>query len=83
MIILQADFNHMDPQGRLRLGDLRMHLHTPFDAIAAKRERVIFLDGDDIVRGELIHDAQLGWVGQVDWSTQDVWETYPAVAARG
>ena len=83
MIMLQADFNHLDPQGRLRLGDLRMHLRTPFDAIAAKRERIIFVDGEDMVRGELVHDLQLGWVGKVDWSTQDVLEAYPAVAARG
>ena len=33
MITLQADSNHMNPQGRLCLGDLRMHLRTPFDAI--------------------------------------------------
>jgi len=40
--------------------------------------------GDDMVRGELIHDPEHGWIGQVDWSTQDVWESYPpAVAARG
>ncbi len=37
MIALQADFNHMDPQGRLRLDDLRMHQGTPFAEIAAKR----------------------------------------------
>ncbi|MGH9238012.1 MAG: hypothetical protein ACRD3G_08220 [Vicinamibacterales bacterium] len=83
MIMLQADFNHMDTQGRLRLGDLRMHLRTPFDAIAAKQERIIFVDGEDLVRGELVHDPQLGWLGQVDWSTQDVWEAYPSAAARG
>jgi hypothetical protein len=37
-----------------------------------------------MVRGELMHDPEHGWIGQVDWSTQDVWESYPpAVAARG
>ena len=84
MITLQADFNHMDPQGRLRLGDLRMHQQTPFAEIAVKQEPIIFVDGEDTVRGELVHDPQLGWVGKVDWSTQDVWESYPAVvvAAR-
>ena len=47
-------------------------------------EPIIFVDGEDMVRGELVHDAQLGWIGKVDWSTQDVWEVYPpAVAARG
>lgn len=83
MITLQTDFNRMDAGGRLRLGDLRMHEHTPFDEIAAKHETIIFVDGDDMVRGELLHDPEHGWIGQVDWSTQDVWESYPpAVAPR-
>jgi hypothetical protein len=35
-----------------------------------------------MVRGELMHDPEMGWLGKVDWSTQDVWEWYPpAVAA--
>ena len=84
MIALQADFNHIDAAGRLRLGDLRMHLHTPFAEIAAKHETIIFVAGDDMVRGKLIHDPELGWIGNVDWSTHDVWESYPpAAAARG
>ena len=84
MITLQADFNHMDPQGRLRLDDLRMHRGTPFAEIAAKQEPIIFVDGEDMVRGKLVHDPQLGGIGKVDWSTQDIWELYPpAVAARG
>ena len=84
MITLQADFNHMDPQGRLRLDDLRMHQRTPFAEIAAKHETIIFVDGDDMVRGELLHDPDLGWIGKVDRATQDIWESYPpAVAARG
>lgn len=83
MITLQADFNHMDAQGRLRLGDLHMHRQRPFAEIAAKHEPIIFIDGEDVVRGELIHDSELGWIGTVDWSTQDVWESYPpAFAAR-
>jgi hypothetical protein len=41
MITLQADFNHMDAGGRLRLDDLRMHQHTPFAEIAAKHEPII------------------------------------------
>lgn len=81
MITLKADFNHLDAQGRLRLGDLRMHEQTPFAEIAAKHEEVIFVDGEDMVRGELVHDPQLGWIGDVDWSTQDTWESYPAVLA--
>jgi hypothetical protein len=77
MITLQADFNRMDSQGRLRVADLRMHQQTPFAQIASKQEPIIFVDGDDMVRGELVHDPRLGWIGQVDWSTQDVWESYP------
>ena len=48
MITLQADFNHLDAAGRLRLGDLRMHQQTPFVEIAAKHETIIFIDGDDM-----------------------------------
>ncbi|MBI3320252.1 MAG: hypothetical protein HYZ89_06685 [Candidatus Omnitrophica bacterium] len=81
MITLRADFNHVDPQGRLRLDDLRMHQQTPFAEIAAKHEAIIFVDGEDVVRGELIHDPQAGWIAKVDWSTQDVWESYPRVVA--
>ena len=56
MITLQADFNHLDAQGRLRLGDLRMHQQTPFAQIAAKNQPILFIDGEDVVRGELVHD---------------------------
>ena len=61
-----------------------MHQQTPFADIAVKQEPIIFVDGEDVVRGVLVHDPQLGWVGNVDWSTQDVWESYPpvVVAAR-
>lgn len=83
MITLQADFNHLDAQGRLRLGDLRMHEQTPFAQIAAKNESILFVDGEDVVRGELLFDSGEGWIATVDWSTQDVWESYPpAVAVR-
>ncbi len=83
MITLKADFNHMDAHGCLRLADLRMHERTPFAEIAAKHEQIIFVDGEDMVRGELVHDPQLGWIGKVDWSTQDVWESYPTAVASG
>lgn len=83
MITLKVDFNHMDPQGRLRLEDLRMHERTPFAEIAEEHEEIIFVDGEDMVRGELVHDQQLGWIGKVDWSTQGVWKSYPAAAAAG
>ena len=52
-----------------------MHQQTPFAEIAAKHEPIIFVDGEDVVRGELIHDPQAGWIAKVDWSTQDVWES--------
>jgi hypothetical protein len=40
-------------------------------------------DGQDVVRGELVHDPGEGGIAQMDWSTQDVWEAYPpAVAAH-
>ena len=63
MITLHADFNHMDAGGRLRLGDLRMHQQTPFAEIAAKHETIIFVDGEDMVRGELVYDPEHGWIG--------------------
>jgi len=53
MITLQADFNHLDPQGRLRLGDLRMHQETPFAQIAARNESILFVDGGDLPRPRL------------------------------
>ena len=77
MITLEADFNHVDAHGRLRLEDLRMHEQTPFAEIAARHQPLIFVDGKDMVRGELILDPRLGWIGKVDWSTQDLWECYP------
>ena len=83
MITLKADFNHRDAQGRLRLEDLRMHENTPFADIAAKNRQIIFVDGEDLVWGDLVHDARLGWVGNADWATQDVWEAYPVGAMAG
>jgi hypothetical protein len=60
-----------------------MHAQTPFAELATKHEPVIFVDGEDMVRGELVHDPGLGWLGKVDWSTQEVWELYPPVFATG
>jgi len=63
--------------------DLHRHQKTPFAEMTEKHEPIIFLAGD-MVRGALVHDPELGWIGKVDWSTQDIWEGYPgAVAARG
>jgi hypothetical protein len=83
MITLKADFNHRDPQGRLRLEDLRMHAATPFAELAAKDTQIIFVDGEDLVRGKLIRDPVLGRIGNVDWATQDVWEAYPVSVSVG
>jgi hypothetical protein len=84
MITLRADFNHMDAQGDCASTICAcMHHQTPFAETAAKHEPIIFVDGEDVVRGELIHDPQAGWIAKVDWSTQDVWESCPrAVAVR-
>lgn len=60
-----------------------MHANTPFAEIAAKHRQIIFVDGEDLVRGELTHDTRLGWVGKADWTTQDVWEAYPVAMATG
>ena len=81
MITIQADFNHMDSNGRLLLEDIAMHRNTPFGEIAANRERVIFVDGTDLVEGRLVADPAHGWVGEADWGTQGVWESHPAQAA--
>ena len=70
--------------GQITITDAEILTKTPFAEIAAKHETIIFVDGEDMVRGELVYDPEHGWIGQVDWSTQDVWESYPsAVAARG
>ena len=81
MITIQADFNHLDARGRLLLADLAMHRDTPFGEIAASRERVIFVDGADLVEGRLVADSEQGWVGEAEWDTQGVWESHPAQAA--
>lgn len=83
MITLKADFNHMDAQGRLRLEDLRMHRQTPFATLTARHEDIVFVDGEDMVRGSLVYDRDLGWIGEVDWATQDIWETYPSAVVGG
>lgn len=84
MIIIQADLNHRDAAGRLRLEDLEMHRGTPFDDIAHREDRVLFMDGEDAVYGRLILEPGVGWLGVVDWSTQQVVESWPpaTVGAR-
>ena len=83
MITIKADFDHMDEHGRLLLADLVIHDQTPFAEIAARREPILFTDGDDVVRGSLAPDASHGWVGIADWSTQDLVESYPRSVAVG
>ena len=53
----------------LRLDDLRMHSETAFAEIAAKHASIIFVDGDDMFRGELMQDPALGWLGDDDRPT--------------
>ncbi len=84
MTIIQADPNHRDAAGRLRHDDLEMHRDTPFDDIAHREDRVLFIDGEDAVYGHLILEPGAGWLGEVDWSTQQVVESWPpaTVGAR-
>ena len=77
MITVEADFNHRDGAGQLILVDLVMHTRTPFAEIAAAGERILFVDGEDIVQGTLAEDAEGGWLAEPDWSTQDVLHAYP------
>ena len=49
MATIKADFNRLDAKGRLLLDGLTLHRHTPFGEIAADHERVIFVDGTDLL----------------------------------
>ncbi len=80
MITIKADFNHLDGQGRLILSDLVIHGQTPFEALAASGKRILFIQGEDVVFGRLVHDPNSGWCGQADWDTQEVLEEYPRPA---
>ena len=77
MIAIEADFNHLDGAGRLLLADLAIHATTPFAEIAEGAERILFIDGTDFVEGRILPDIDHGWVGDVDWGTQDILKTYP------
>ena len=77
MITVKADFNHLDGRGRLILSDLVIHEHTPFAEIAESGERILFVQGEDIVEGSLVRDDERGWVGEADWGTQGVLKSYP------
>lgn len=79
MIIIRADFNRLDPRGRLRLGGLAMHEQTPFADIAHRSSSILFVDGEDAVQGHLVWLPDAGWLGDVDWSTQQLIESWPPV----
>ena len=81
MIALEVDFNHADDHGRLLLADLASHEATPFTELAASGDRILFVDGDEYVEGQLVDDPDLGWVGAVDWATQDRIRAYPSTAS--
>ena len=80
MITVQADFNHRDGRGRLVLSDLLTHQGTPFADIAASGERILFIQGEDVVEGSLVLDERHGWVGVADWETQGILRSYPTEA---
>ncbi len=81
MIIIRADFNRLDAQGRLRLDGLAMHERTPFADIARRSGSILFVDGEDAVQGRLVLVPESGWLGEVDWSTQQLVESWPRVTA--
>ncbi len=60
MITIEADFNHLDGQGRLILSDLVIHGQTPFEVLAASGKRILFIQGEDVVFGRLAQDPTLG-----------------------
>lgn len=77
MIVIQADLNHLDPHGRLRLSDLAMHRDTPFHEIMTRGDQILFVDGQDIVHGQLSEGQAVDWLGDVDWSTQQMIGSWP------
>jgi len=81
MIIIRADFNRLDARGRLRLGGLAMHDQTPFAEIAERSGSILFIDGEDAVQGRLVLVPDEGWLGEVDWATQQLIESWPPVTA--
>jgi len=71
-------FNHLDGEGRLLLADLVVHERTPFAEIARSSARIVFVDSGEFVEGRIVEDKERGWVGEVDWDTQDTLRAYPA-----
>ena len=54
----------------------------PMDVVAASGDRIRFVDGDEFVEGRLVDDPERGWVGAVDWDTQDTIKAYPGDLRR-
>lgn len=77
MITIEADFNRLN-RGRLILSRLAIHEYTPFAELAAADDKILFVQGEDIVEGKLVEDPELGWLGDADWTTQDTLHAYPA-----
>jgi len=61
MIAIEADFNHLDGEGRLLLADLVVQATTPFAEIARSSERIVFVDGGELVEGRIVEDKERGW----------------------
>jgi hypothetical protein len=38
-----------------------VHATTPFAEIARSSERIVFVDGGDLVEGRIVEDTVLGW----------------------
>jgi hypothetical protein len=60
MIAIEADFNHLDGEGRRLLADLVVHERTPFAEIAQFSERIVFVDSGEFVEGRIVEDKERG-----------------------
>jgi hypothetical protein len=60
MIAIEADFNHLDGEGRLLLADLAVLETTPFAEIARSSERIVFVDSGEFVEGRIVEDKERG-----------------------
>ena len=60
MIAIEADFNHLDGEGRLLLADLAVLETTPFAEIARSSERIAFVDSGEFVEGRIVEDKERG-----------------------
>jgi hypothetical protein len=84
---LRADFNRLDQHGHLRLTGLATHGSSPF-SLLAQLDAIEFYQGGEQVRGHLIREPEVGWVGVVDWASLEeisdplaIGETRPAPLA--